>query len=46
MHFSQSIVFRFENITNLQALAGVFGDETDSNVTITDVNLLMKKIYE
>lgn len=46
MHFSQSIVFRFENITNLQAMAGLFGDENDSNVTITDVNLLMKKIHE
>ena len=46
MHFSQAIVFRFEDITNLQAMAGVFGDLEDSNVSISDVNLLMKKLHE
>lgn len=46
MHFSQSIVFRFEDVTTLQVLAEIYGDEHDSNVNITDVNLLMKKIHE
>lgn len=46
MHFSQSIVFRFEELTILQAVAQIHGDENSSNVIISDVNLLMKKIHE
>lgn len=46
MHFSQSIIFRFEELTILQAVAQIDGDENSSNVVITDVNLLMKKIHE
>lgn len=46
MHFSQSIIFRFEELTNLQVVAQIYGDEITSKVKITDVNLLMKKIHE
>lgn len=46
MHFSQSIVFRFEEVTILQALAEIYGNQDSSNIAITEVNLLMKKIHE
>lgn len=46
MHFSQSIVFRFEEITILQVMTDITGDSISSNVVISDVNLIMKKIHE
>ena len=45
MNFSQTTVFRFEASTILEVVASIIGDEGTSNVTITDVNLLMKKIH-
>lgn len=46
MYFSQDIIFRFENVTTLQVMANITGDIDTSNITITDVNLLLKKIHE
>lgn len=46
MHFSQDIVFRFENVTILQVVSDIIGDLGTSNVTISDVTLLIKKLYE
>lgn len=46
MSFSQTILFRFEKMTILQLMANISGEELSSNVTISDVNLLMKKIHE
>lgn len=46
MHFSQTILFRFEEITILQVLSSILGEEITSNVVISDVNLLIKKIHE
>ncbi len=46
MNFSQSFVFRFEEVTVLQVITSISGDEGTSNVTISDLNLIMKKIHE
>lgn len=46
MYFSQDIIFRFEDTTTLEVMASIEGDEDTSSVTITDVNLLLKKIHE
>lgn len=46
MQFSQSIVFRFEDVTTLQVMVDILGDINDSNVVVKDVTLLMKKIHE
>lgn len=46
MTFSQTIIFRFEKVTVLEAVANILGDASTSNVTISSVNLLMKKIHE
>lgn len=46
MHFSQTILFRFEDVTILQVLSSILGEEATSNVVIFDVNLLIKKIHE
>lgn len=46
MSFSQTILFRFEKLTILQLMASISGEELSSNVTISDVNLLMKKVHE
>lgn len=46
MNFSQTIIFRFEKVTVLEAVAGILGDTGTSNVTVSSVNLLMKKIHE
>lgn len=46
MNFSQTIIFRFEKVTVLEAVANILGDTGTSNVTISSINLLMKKIHE
>lgn len=46
MHFSQDILFRFEKATTLKVEASILGDEGTSNITISNINLLMKKIHE
>ena len=43
---SQAIVFRFENVTNLNVDFSITGDETTSNVIASNVYLIMKKIHE
>lgn len=46
MNFSQTILFRFEQETTLQVKADILGNQDDSNVVVTNVNLVMKKIHE
>lgn len=47
MHFSQSILFRFEKpLTILNVASSISGDTTTSNITFSNVTLLMKKIHE
>lgn len=46
MNFSQTILFRFEEDTTLEVMSNILGDADTSDVMITDVNLLMKKIHE
>ncbi len=46
LSFSQTILFRFEKDTILQVMANILGDEDTSDIIISDVNLLMKKIHE
>ena len=46
MSFSQTILFRFEQETTLQVRADILGNQDDSNVVVTNVNLVMKKIHE
>lgn len=46
MHFSQTILFRFENITTLQAINSILGDVNTSNVIVSNVTLVMKKLHE
>ena len=46
MHFSQAIIFRFEKVTILKASSSILGDTGTSSVTISDVNLLIKKVHE
>ena len=46
MNFSQSVLFRFEEVTNLQVISNILGDEGTSNVIVSGVNLLIKKIHE
>lgn len=46
MNFSQTIIFRFENVTVLEVVANILGDTDTSNVIVSNVNLLMKKIHE
>lgn len=45
MSFSQTILFRFEEATILQATVDILGEEGTSNVVVSSVNLIMKKIY-
>lgn len=45
MHFSQSIIYSFNEDTILQVQAGITGDIESSNVVISDINLIMKKIH-
>ena len=40
MSFSQTILFRFEDAT-----VDILGEEDTSNVVVSSVNLIMKKIY-
>lgn len=44
MHFSQTIVFRFEDTTILQSMVSIFGEDDTSNINLAEVNLLIKKI--
>ena len=44
--FSQSIVFRFEDVNTLNVDFSITGDETTSNVIASNVYLIMKKIHE
>lgn len=46
MSFSQNIVFRFEKTTILEVVVDILGDSSTSNVTVSGVNLIMKKIHE
>lgn len=45
MHFSQTIIYTFDTETPLQVQAEITGQQDISNVRVSDVNLLMKKIY-
>ena len=45
MHFSQVTFFKFDTLTTLQVMVNILGEEDTSNVTISDVNLLIKKIH-
>ena len=45
MHFSQTIIYTFDTETPLQVQAEITGQQDTSNVRVSDVNLLMKKIY-
>ena len=46
MHFSQTILFRFDKDTVLQVPVDILGDLNTSNVEIKNVTLLIKKIHE
>lgn len=46
MSFSQSILFRFEEVTKLSVTSNILGDLGTSNITISNVNLILKKIHE
>lgn len=46
MYFSPNIIFRFDTITTLKVVTNITGDAGSSNVTISDVSLLIKKIHE
>lgn len=46
MYFSRTILFRFEEITTLEVMAYIIGEEVSSNVKISEVNLYIKKIHE
>ncbi len=45
IHFSQTIIYTFDSETPLQVQAEITGKQDTSNVRVSDVNLLMKKIY-
>ena len=45
MHFSRVTFFKFETLIKLQVMVNILGEEDTSNVTISDVNLLIKKIH-
>lgn len=46
MHFSQTILFRFDKDTILQVPVDILGDLNTSNIEIKNVTLLLKKIHE
>lgn len=46
MYFSKNILFRFEENTILEVAGGISGNLDTSNVKISNVTLLMKKIHE
>lgn len=46
MYYSRTILFRFENKTELEILGYIIGDENTSNIIISEVNLYIKKIHE
>ena len=45
IHFSQTIIYTFDSETPLQVQVEITGKQDTSNVRVSDVNLLMKKIY-
>lgn len=45
-NFSQSIIFRFEDVTTLNVDFSLTGDEGTSNVIASNIHLIMKKIHE
>ena len=45
MHFSQTIIYTFNEDNILQVQAGILGDTDSSKVIISDINLIMKKIH-
>lgn len=45
MHFSRVTFFKFDTLIKLQVMVNILGEEDTSNVTISDVNLLIKKIH-
>lgn len=46
MHFSKTILFRFDDQTSLIAETSITGDRNTSLVKIEDVTLFLKKIHE
>ena len=46
IHYSQSILFRFEKQDTLRVETNLLGDTTPSNLTISNVTLLIKKLKE
>lgn len=46
MYYSRTILFRFENKTEIEVLGYIIGDENTSNIIISEVNLYIKKIHE
>lgn len=46
MYFSRTILFRFEENTELEVMGYIIGDADTSNVKFTDINLYVKKIHE
>ena len=45
MRFSQVTFLKFDTLTTLQVMVNILDKEDTSNVTISDVNLLIKKIH-
>lgn len=46
MYFSRTILFRFEEKTELEIMAYIIGESATSNIQISEVNLYIKKIHE
>ncbi len=46
MNFSRTILFRFENINTLSIAVSITGDIGTSNIEVSNVSLLLKKIHE
>lgn len=46
MYFSRTVLFRFEEVTTLYVEFNVLGDEGTSNVSVSEVNLVLKKVHD
>lgn len=46
MYFSRTVLFRFEDVTTLYVEFNVLGDEGTSNVSVSEVNLVLKKVHD
>ena len=46
MNFARTILFRFENINTLSIAVSITGDIGTSNIEVSNVSLLLKKIHE